>query len=148
MRTPPDPQTFNQIVWKIAQQIPEGQVSTYGQIASMIPPPENMLPPQHKRWAAIWVGGAMNATPPDSAIPWQRVINSKGMISLPVGSPGAQEQRALLEMEGVVFDEAERIDFEQFAWDGPAETWLKENRLWPPKPLRKNSGGDRQMKMF
>jgi methylated-DNA-protein-cysteine methyltransferase related protein len=148
MRTPPDPQAFNQIVWKIAQQIPEGQVSTYGQIASMIPPPEGLLPPQYKRWAAIWVGGAMNATPPDADIPWQRVINSKGMISLPVGSPGAQEQRALLEMEGVVFDDAERIDFERFAWDGPTETWLKENHLWPPKPLRKNPGGDRQMTMF
>jgi methylated-DNA-protein-cysteine methyltransferase-like protein len=148
MRNAPDPQAFNQIVWKIARQIPEGQVSTYGQIASMIPPPEGVSPPEYQRWGAQWVGRAMNATPPGEGIPWQRVINSKGMISLPVGSPGAEEQRALLEMEGVVFDEKERVDFEQFAWDGPDETWLKENRLWPPKPLRKNPGGNRQLSLF
>lgn len=39
MLTPPDPEAYSRIVWDIVRQIPSGAVSTYGQIASMIPPP-------------------------------------------------------------------------------------------------------------
>ena len=146
MRNPPDPQAYNQIVWKIVGQIPPGQVSTYGQIASMIPEPEGVTPPEYKRWSAQWVGRAMNATPPGQ-IPWQRVINSKGMVSLPAGSPGALEQRALLEAEGVIFADSERVDFERFGWEGPEEGWLRAHNLLPPKPLR-DSGGASQLPLF
>ena len=148
MRNPPDPETFNQIVWTIARQIPAGQVSTYGQIASMIPEPPGVLPPAYKRWSAQWVGRAMHATPDDQDIPWQRVINSKGMISLPVGSPGALQQRALLESEGVAFDEAGRVDFNLAGWEGPEQDWLQQNHLLPPKLLKKDSGGAKQLNLF
>lgn len=148
MRNPPDPDSFNRIVWSVTRQIPAGQVSTYGQIASMIPEPPGVLPPSYKRWGAQWVGGAMHATPEEQGIPWQRVINSQGMISLPVGSPGAQQQRTLLEEEGVVFDDAGKVDFEMVGWEGPDEDWLKQNRLLPPKPLRKDTGDAKQLSLF
>lgn len=139
---PPDPASFNTLVWEIVKQIPAGCVSTYGQIASMIPPPEGVDPLLYSRVAPRWVGRAMNAVPLWSEVPWQRVINSQGMISLPKGTAEADEQRALLEMEGVVFDEQGRVNFESVGWDGPAQTWLHEHGLFPPRPLKKRKSID------
>jgi methylated-DNA-protein-cysteine methyltransferase-like protein len=139
MYNPPDPKSYHAIVWKIVQQIPAGRVSTYGQIASMIPPPDGVEPPNYDRLAPRWVGNAMNAVSGSASttIPWQRVINSKGMISLPEGSRAALEQRALLEGEGVAFDDEGKVDFSAVGWDGPDEVWLLEHELLPPRPLRK-----------
>ena len=58
----------------------------------------------------------MAACPED--VPWQRVINSKGEISL---RPGADKQRQFLEGEGVIFDERGRVNLKVFGWDGPGE---------------------------
>jgi len=121
------------------KQIPEGRVSSYGQIASMIPPPSGVDPEQYVRLGARWVGTAMNMTPGGQSIPWQRVINSQGEISLPKGSSNAEEQRALLEMEGVTFDERGRVDFNQVGWEGPDEGWLTANGFFAPRPLKKTS---------
>jgi methylated-DNA-protein-cysteine methyltransferase related protein len=139
MYNPPDPKTYHAIVWQIVQQIPSGQVSTYGQIASMIPPPEGVEPPSYDRLAPRWVGNAMNAISGSASttIPWQRVINSKGAISLPEGSRAAIEQRTRLEAEGVTFDEAGKVDFDVVGWDGPDTAWLNEHNLLSPRPLRK-----------
>ncbi len=115
-------------------QIPEGKVSTYGQIASMIPAPEGSNPDEYKRLGARWVGSAMRQTP-NEPIPWHRVINSQGKISLPAGSTGAETQRRRLEREGVQFDEKERVNFKIVGWDGPSEDWLAENDLQPPRSL-------------
>ena len=93
MWQPPDPTTFNALVWKIVRQIPPGRVSSYGQIASMLPLPEDVTPDQYRRLGARWVGQAMRVTPAGEGIPWQRVISSQGKISLPAGSAGADEQR-------------------------------------------------------
>ena len=141
MRTPPDPDNYNRMVWTIVKQIPPGVVSTYGQIASMIPPPENVIPPTYDRFSPQWVGKAMNNTPEGHGIPWQRVINSQGKISLPEDGAGAR-QRRLLEAEGVVFNDKDRVDFEVCGWDGPEESFLRKYGLYPPKRLKKQSGGD------
>ena len=137
MYSPPDPASYNRLVWEIVRQIPEGCVSTYGQIASMIPPPEGVDERQYRRLGARWVGGAMYAIPPGSDVPWQRVINSKGEISIRAGTDGHIEQRLLLEAEGVRFDAKGRVDFQIVGWDGPGADWLAERRLLPPRPLRK-----------
>lgn len=132
--SPPNPKVFNALVWEIARQIPVGKVSTYGQIAAMIPPPEGMLPPDYEAVGARWVGGAMAFCPDD--VPWQRVINAQGKISLRKGI-GYEEQRARLEAEGVVFDERQRVDLAQFGWDGPPGEWLQTRGLLPPPGLAK-----------
>ncbi len=119
--------TFFQTVWKIVRLIPPGKVSTYGQIAGFIPPPEGILPDDHMANRARWVGHAMAASPGD--VPWQRVINSQGKIS---ARQGAREQRKMLEAEGVVFDTRERIDLARFGWQGPPTEWLRENGLVSP----------------
>jgi len=123
----PNKQAFNEKVWVIVRQIPPGKVTSYGQIAAMIPPPEGMNPKSYDAFAARWVGGAMAACPND--VPWQRVINSQGKLSV---RAGAELQRELLESEGIVFNERSRVNFKEFGWQGPTEEWLKMNGLYPP----------------
>jgi methylated-DNA-protein-cysteine methyltransferase-like protein len=125
---PPTQQAeFRQMVWELVRQIPEGKVFTYGQIAAMIPPPHDMEAEDYGAWAPRWVGGAMAACPED--VPWQRVINSQGKISQ---RPGAQEQKLLLEEEGVLFDDRQRVDLKKYGWRGPEPAWLREHDMLLP----------------
>jgi methylated-DNA-protein-cysteine methyltransferase-like protein len=148
---PPDAARFNQVVWKIVSLIPSGVVSTYGQIASMIPAPAGVEVEEYDRYGAVWVGKAMNAvsTKDDPEIPWQRVINSQGGISLPAGSSAAIEQRKRLEREGVTFERNGRVNLKVFGWEGPDAEWLHENHLMTPRPLKKTGDGSPgQLKLF
>lgn len=95
-------------IYRIARLIPPGRVATYGQIAAF----EGACTPR-------MVGYAMASIPAGSEVPWHRVINSRGTISLSPESDGHQLQRAMLESEGVVFDEGGRVDLERFGWTGP-----------------------------
>jgi methylated-DNA-protein-cysteine methyltransferase-like protein len=61
-------------------------------------------------------------------VPWQRVINAQGKISLRPGG-GGQAQRQLLEDEGVQFDERDRIDLKRYQWNGPSLEWLRARGL-------------------
>ena len=131
--SPPDPKTFQALVWDIAKQVPPGQVTTYGQIAAMIPPPGTMTLKDYTAFGARWVGGAMAACAPD--VPWQRVINSQGKIS---PRPGAELQRQLLEDEGVRFDERGKRDFDVYGWDGPPSEWCQKRKLLLPPGLGKS----------
>ncbi len=115
--SPPKREEFNHRVWELVRQIPAGKVATYGQIALLLAPPPGMDPKSYLAFGARWVGGAMAACPQD--VPWQRVINSQGRVSLRPGV-GGSHQRELLEAEGVVFDERDRVDLKIFAWAGPS----------------------------
>ena len=106
---------FQNQVWEVVRHIPSGKVFTYGQIAKLIPAPLGTPPERYRAFGARWVGGAM-ADCPDT-VPWFRVVNAQGFSSLP--EAGAQEQRALLEAEGVEFDERGRVEMELFRWEGP-----------------------------
>lgn len=138
--------TYDRTVWQIVWQIPAGQVLAYGQIAAMIPAPDGMDVPSYERIAPRWVGYAMRRcmsddlnNPQDStqpSIPWHRVINSQGMISLPQGSFDADQQRTRLEAEGVVFDSRGRVDFGRYGWEGPDEAWLTAHGLMRPYSIR------------
>ncbi len=88
----------------VVSRIPRGRVATYGQVARLA-----KLPGQ-----ARLVGYALHATPADAPVPWQRVVNAKGEISLPGES--AARQRRLLEREGVRFDSRGRIALDSFQW--------------------------------
>ncbi len=117
------------------RQIPPGKVSSYGQIASMIPPAAGIEPRRQRSLAARWVGTALRQTPRGASIPWHRVINSQGRISFPADSPQAIKQRRLLEAEGVQFDSRGRVDFGQVGWQGPAEAYLQRKNLRRPRLL-------------
>ena len=137
MRQPPNVSEYYKMVWEIVKQIPRGIVATYGQIATMIPVPDGVEPPVYDKLSPQWVGSAMHATPDNGGIPWQRVINSMGKISFPEGSKQALLQRELLEAEGVIFDDKNRVNFDEVGWDGPDDDWLNEHGFYAPRPLRK-----------
>jgi len=109
--SPPDQDAYYAQVWDLVRQIPHGRVTTYGDIAKMLPPPQGVEIETYAAFGPRWVGGAMANCPDD--VPWQRVINAQGKISQ---RPGAQRQKELLLEEGVVFDEKDRIDLEKYGW--------------------------------
>jgi len=112
--SPSDPNDFNTRVWILVRQIPAGKVATYGQVAALITPPAGLNLKSYLAFGARWVGGAMANCP--QGVPWWRVINAKGEVSL---RGGAQEQRDRLQVEGVTFDERGRVDLKHFRWEGP-----------------------------
>lgn len=127
--SPPNQALFREKVWEIARMIPEGKVATYGQIAALIPPPEGMNLKEYDAFGPRWVGGAMAACPSD--IPWQRVINSQGKVSLRK-EDDQNVQRERLEHEGVVFDARDRVDLKIYRWPGPPVEWMKAHGLSIP----------------
>ncbi len=80
-------------IWKAVAQIPHGQVASYGGIARRAGLPRR----------ARLVGHALKIAPASLKLPWHRVVNARGAISLPAGSTAHRTQRRLLEEEGVVF---------------------------------------------
>ena len=93
-------------VYRVVRRIPEGCVSTYGEIAALACMPR----------AARQVGYALNALTGDEGVPWHRVINARGEISARDEREFADLQRALLESEGVVFDRRGRVNLETYRW--------------------------------
>jgi methylated-DNA-protein-cysteine methyltransferase related protein len=107
--SPPSRLDFNIQVWEIVRRIPAGKVMTYGKIAALIPCPPNMTTEGYRAFGPRWVGGAMAACP--EGVPWQRVVNSQGRVSL---RGSAAIQRELLEKEGVQFDSFGKIDLKKY----------------------------------
>lgn len=114
--SPPNQDVYYAQVWDLVRQIPYGKVTTYGQIAKMLPPPQGVEIEAYAAFGPRWVGGAMANCPDD--VPWQRVINAQGKISQ---RPGAQRQKELLLEEGVLFDEKERIDLKEYGWGSDSD---------------------------
>src|ERR1700722_17169581 len=93
-------------VYQVVKRIPVGKVATYGQISRLL----------GRRYSPLFVGWALNALPEGShKVPWHRVLDSKGQISVrKVSSESASVQRQLLEGEGVRFDRAGRCNLARF----------------------------------
>ncbi len=100
--------TFSERVYECVCRIPHGRIINYGGVAALVGQPR----------AAQGVGQALSQLPYGSDVPWWRVINSRGGISTPRVTGQAQRQRALLEHEGVRFDDKEQASFEEFGWFG------------------------------
>ena len=121
--------TFFQRVYQVARMIPPGQVATYGQIAGIV----------SHRGAARTVGWALHGLPEGSDVPWQRVINARGEISLGRRDNAAAVQRALLQGEGIAFGPEGRIDLARYGWPGLEWPEIEELRAkW-----RQEAGGKR-----
>ena len=112
-----EPSFFDR-VYRVVRQIPRGKVASYGQVAALLGHPQ----------AARTVGWALNALRGSQVddVPWQRVINSRGRISISRADLGADLQRALLEEEGVEFDARGYVDLRRFGWRGLDDV----GRLW------------------
>lgn len=99
--------TFQRI-YKIVMCIPSGRVASYGQIAELLGNP---------RMSRV-VGYALHVCPEGKGIPCHRVVNRFGQMSRAFEAAGINEQRILLEEEGVAFTEDGRADMKEFQWDG------------------------------
>ena len=100
------PASTYQKIYRIVQRIPRGRVATYGQVAALA----------GFRGHARQVGYALHALPESRRIPWQRVVNARGEISLRARSDNDRLQRILLEEEGVRFAQSGRIDLDRYRW--------------------------------
>ena len=90
----------------VVRRIPRGKVATYGQVARLAGLPGR----------ARQVGYALHALPRGTRVPWQRVVNAQGKVSLR-RVPGAElTQRMLLLQEGVRFGGGGRIPLARFGW--------------------------------
>ena len=94
-----------QKIWLAVQQIPAGKVATYGQVAELAGIPG----------AARLVGNTMHKLPAGSQLPWHRVVNAQGKLSLPENSPNYREQKLRLESEGIVF-KGQHIPLAHYRW--------------------------------
>ena len=100
---------FYHSVYEIAQRVPRGRVATYSQVATMASTPR----------VARMVGWALRALPQGSGVPWQRVINSAGMVSIENLRAPKSLQIKLLRAEGVEVKQREGnyfVDLEKYQW--------------------------------
>lgn len=101
---------FDQRVYAVVAQIPWGRLATYGQVAELI-----------GTWGcARQVGWALKRLPLPSDLPWHRVVNAQGRISLSVSREGSDwMQVELLRKEGIPVDDQGRLPLASHRWLTP-----------------------------
>lgn len=101
-------ESFFELVYEVARQIPKGRVTSYGAIAACL----------GTRLSARMVGWAMNgAGKARPKVPAHRVVNRIGMLSGKhhFTPPGSMEK--LLKKEGIKIKNDKIVDFEKYYWD-------------------------------
>lgn len=94
-------------IYSVVSRIPRGRVATYGQVARLAGLPGR----------ARLVGYALGALGDRSRVPWHRVVNAEGRVSIRRdASPMAIVQRLRLERERVRFDPRQRVPLDRFRW--------------------------------
>lgn len=96
--------SFCQEVYRIVQEIPAGKVSTYGGIAALVGLPQ----------CSRLVGRALKQVPENLSVPCHRVVNAAGRLV-----PGWEEQKDLLEEEGVFLKSNGCVDLKKYRWNIP-----------------------------
>ena len=112
----PQRSLFDQRVRAVVTCIPHGRLSTYGQVADWI----------GAYGCARQVGWALRRVRLPSPIPWQRVVNAQGRISMSPSREGTDwMQRELLIAEGIPVDADGRLPLKRFLWS-PDEGQMAE----------------------
>ena len=97
---------FFERVYEMVEQIPEGQVASYGQIARLVGEPRK----------ARFVGFALHGNPRPGVVPCHRVVFADGRVCEGFAFGGPEAQRAMLEAEGVAFLDETHVDMERCRW--------------------------------
>jgi methylated-DNA-protein-cysteine methyltransferase-like protein len=106
-------------IYAVVRRIPRGRVATYGQVAELAGLPGH----------ARQVGYALHALPAGTRVPWHRVINAAGAVSLRAAAGDEVTQRQLLESEGIVFDARGRVPLARVRWRAAASLPARRRRL-------------------
>ena len=122
---------FYRRVYRIVRHIPKGRVATYGVLARLAGRPG----------AARTVGWALSALPQDADVPWWRVLNAAGRISLSAHEHTSVVQRALLLREGVRFATGGAVNLSVFGWPSEAyDSVVAQTRAASAKRSRRLKG--------
>jgi methylated-DNA-protein-cysteine methyltransferase-like protein len=98
--------TTYQRIYAVVRRIPRGRVATYGQVAALAGLPGR----------ARQVGYALYALPAGTTVPWHRVLNARGAVSLRGPDGESLTQMLRLEEEGVEFDPRGQVRLERVRW--------------------------------
>jgi len=94
-------------IYAVVRRIPHGRVTTYGTVARLAGFPGQ----------ARLVGYALSNLRDGTALPWHRVINAQGQLSLEgARSSSGTTQRLRLQREGVVVNAAGKVSLQRFGW--------------------------------
>ena len=105
--SPSQRSTFDRRVRAVVAFIPPGRLSTYGQVADWI----------GAYGCARQVGWALRRLSLPTQVPWQRVVNGQGRISMSLSREGSDWiQRELLIAEGIPVDLEGRLPLKRFLW--------------------------------
>ncbi|MBL7665242.1 MAG: MGMT family protein [Bacteriovoracaceae bacterium] len=97
---------FTKNVIRLIKRIPKGKVATYGQLAKLAGKPQGSR-------GVAWI---LHSSSHTQALPWHRVVNSKGCISFPAETESFIKQKARLERERIKFDNKDKISLKKFQW--------------------------------
>jgi len=101
----------------LIKHIPKGKVLTYGIIAKLAGNPK----------AARQVSWILHSSTKKHALPWHRVINSKGEISMS-RIDDKEYQKALLEQEGISFEKNYKLNLKKYLWDIKSIEVIEKNQ--------------------
>ena len=104
---------FTAEVIRMIKSIPRGKVATYGQIACLA----GFCPAVRR---VVWI---LHSCSEKERLPWHRVVNHRGTISLKPGA-GYEKQKAMLKNEGIVFDDRDRIDLDRYLWEPDGNNFI------------------------
>ncbi|MFK4763767.1 MGMT family protein [Desulfobaculum sp. SPO524] len=108
---------FTRRIIEVIRRIPRGRVATYGGVARLA----------GNARAARQVTRVLHTLSQKEGLPWQRVINREGRISLRPGA-GYETQRRALQAEGVHVDDTGRVNLEEYLWTpNPAHFALEDD---------------------
>lgn len=122
-KSPPPPGPLGRYtrIYELVRSVPSGQVATYGQIAFIA----ELSTPRTVGYALAILPGVASVASKEAPIPWYRIINSQGRISVRRDGDADSRQRTLLTEEGILFRVNGRVDFKTAGWEGPSWEWLE-----------------------
>ena len=97
-------------IYKVVRRIPRGRVATYGQVAALAGLGG------HARQVGYALSALSDEDPRHMGVPWHRVINARGEISVREEPGSDLLQRRALEAEGVTFGTSGRVSLERYRW--------------------------------
>lgn len=100
-------ENYFDLVYQVVKQIPPGRVTSYGAIANYL----------GLKSGARMVGYAMNVSHTDPEVPAHRVVNRNGLLTGKHHFPTPTLMQELLEAEGVIVENDQIVNFDQYFWD-------------------------------